>query len=83
MHNFLQCVMVPEWRADSIPPISVVLFCLISVGLLSTALVSGMLSVSSATLAAAGAISEKKAGDPSRNLLVCVFYNYVDIQLDS
>jgi hypothetical protein len=39
--------------------------------LLSTALVSGALSVSSATLAAAGAVSDRKIGDPSRNLLVC------------
>lgn len=38
-------------------------------GLVSTALVSGALSVSSATLAAAGAVSQRKIGDPSRNLL--------------
>ncbi|KAG0609988.1 hypothetical protein M758_7G030200 [Ceratodon purpureus] len=52
-----------------VPSVSVVLYCLITVGLLSTALVSGMLSVSSSTLAAAGAIPAKRVGDPSRNLL--------------
>ncbi|KAG0558527.1 hypothetical protein KC19_10G034900 [Ceratodon purpureus] len=51
------------------PWISLVLSSLITVGLLSTALVSGALSVSSSTLAAVGAVSDRKIGDPSRNLL--------------
>jgi len=56
-------------RHYATPWISIVFYSLITVGLLSTALVSGALLVSSATLAAAGAISERKVGDPSRNLL--------------
>lgn len=60
--------------ADTTPAVSVVLYYLITAGLLSTAFISGALTISSAILAAVGALSNRETEsigiDPSRNLLV-------------
>lgn len=54
------------------------LYYLTTAGLLSTAFVSGALSISSGTLAAAGTLLGQRSvsigADPSRNLLVCKFF---------
>lgn len=51
------------------------MYYLTTAGLLTTAFVSGALTISSAILAAVGALSNQETGsigiDPSRNLLVC------------
>jgi hypothetical protein len=61
-------------RHYTVPAVSVVMYSLTTAGLLTTALASAALSVSSASLAAAGALSSRTFGsigaDPSRNLLV-------------
>jgi hypothetical protein len=60
-------------RHYTVPAASVVMYSLTTAGLLTTALASAALSVSSASLAAAGALSSRTFGsigaDPSRNLL--------------
>lgn len=59
---------------DTTPAVSVGLCYLTTAGLLSTAFVSGVLTVSSTILAAVGALSNGEPGsirnDPSRNFLV-------------
>ncbi|CAK9863574.1 unnamed protein product [Sphagnum jensenii] len=64
---------VLQVRHYTVPAVSVVMYSLTTAGLLTTALASAALSVSSASLAAAGALSSRTFGsigaDPSRNLL--------------
>jgi len=71
---FTDTKMVVHWDVDTVPAVSVVMYSLTTAGLLTTALASAALSVSSASLAAAGALSSRTFGsigaDPSRNLLV-------------
>lgn len=60
--------------ADTEPAFAVALYSFTTAGLIATSLASGALSISSATLAAAGVLASQTSGsisaDPSRNLLV-------------
>jgi hypothetical protein len=65
----------------------VALYYLTTAGLLSTAFVSGALSISSGTLAAASTLLGQRSvsigADPSRNFLVCTFFVVLSMNVDT